>query len=182
MSPVLLHCDVFLPPPSTLAPWDYAVLHQTIQGLLYPSQRAIRGEISLHNLVDHVTMCVGHVTMCVDHVTMCVDHVTMCVSHVTILFSINPWSLFFISPRGNCWWVHLLRSQSVPLIPTVLGERCVCLQQHSSTILVPSFRCLHSDCRLCIDFCSASDECQGLGMRPGLGQPALAAGKGPGQG
>ena len=103
--------------------------------------------------------------MWVDHVTMCLDHVTMCVSHVTILFSISPWSLFFISPRENCWWVHLLRSQSVPLIPTVLGERCVCLQQHSSTILVPSFRCLHSDCHLCIDFCSASDECRGLGMR-----------------
>ena len=136
------------------------MLYQTVKGLLYPSQRAIRGEISLHNLVDYVTMCVGHVTMCVDHVTMCVDHVTMCVGHVimcvghvtmhvdhvtmcvghvTILFSINPWSLFFTSPRGNCWWVHLLRSQSVPLIPTVLGERCVCLQQHSSTILVPSF-------------------------------------------
>ena len=73
------------------------------------------------------------------------DHMTMGAGSCDL-----SWSFFYISPRGSCWWVHLLRSRSVPLIPTVSEERYMYVCAWDNTV-VPYYW-----------YCSANDECWGL--------------------
>ena len=60
------------------------------------------------------------------------DHVTM----GSISCDLSWCFFFYISPRGSCWWVHLLRSQSVPLIQTVSEERYMYVCAWGNTVYI----------------------------------------------